>query len=263
MSRIYFHSQSGEAEVRGSERAYGAHLINDMFQTALGVSDYHTPENPHVLRNIIHPSHYCLRETGKRFAETFSTALAVCMETPLLWVDGNVVETFAASLNTGLVMGSAPIMAYARLHGQCEIHAFIEGRNRGWFAKILQQGLLDGIMRSGVGWEETITMLGSRNDEPVVTSYSVCEQFPNPHATGWKPSKVDEDGEADWDAWYEIPESEQWEMGMKALRASKMLEIRPRDWKTFYFNDGWTGFKLLAKAIEISKQRDAAQKEGQ
>ena len=258
MSRIYFHSPSEDTEVRGSERAYGAYLINEMFVTALGVNDYDYDSHPHTLRAIIAPDHYCLRESGKRFADTLRTALHVHSFGPTLVIDKQPVDTFAASLNTGILLGSDPLIAYARLHGQCEIHAYIEGRNRAWFAKILQRGLDTKLMRPDCGWEQTVEMLHKRKDEPVVTSYSVCDQFPNAEAAGWKPTRI-EDGEACWDDWYDISESEQWELGMKSLRAepNRGLEIRPRGWNNFYFGEGWNGFTLAAKAVELSQTKAA------
>lgn len=256
MSRIYFHSPSGDAEVRGSERAFMGHLVNELFQVAIGVSDWDTPERPHVLRRIIYPNHYCLKATGAEFARQLRTALYVAMDTPVIWVDGQVVQTFSAALNTAMAMGSDPIKLCARLHGQCEIHTYVEGKNREWLAKKIEQGRDVGVLRSDQGWEETVTMLRTRKDEPVVTSYSVCEQFPNAHAAGWKPDKLTEEGEADWDAWYDLPSAKQWEMGMSALRQTA-LEMKPSNWGKYYFHDGLTGFDLLAKAIALDKEQAA------
>lgn len=256
MSRIYFHSQSGDAEVRGSERAFMGHLINKMFRVSLGINDWDTPENPHVLRRIVYPDHYCLKARGAEFARQLTTALYVAGDTPVLWVDGQVVRTFSAALNTAMVMGSDPIKLCARVHGQCEIHTFVEGKNREWLAKKIDHGRAVGVLRSDQGWEETATLLRSRNDEPVVTSYSVCEQFPNAHAAGWKPDKLTEEGEADWDAWYDLPSAQQWEMGMTALRKTA-LEMKPSNWNKYYFHDGVTGFDLLAAAIALDKEQAA------
>lgn len=260
MSRVYFHSPSKDSEVRGSERAYAAGLINDMFQAALGVSDFDSPEHPHVLRQIIIPTHYCLRDEGARFERSFSTALAVAGGCgPVLRVDGEDVDVFSAALNTALVMGSDAIKLSARLHGQCEVHAYVEGPNRQWFASIIEHGREVGIFRGDSGWESVVEHLRERNDEPVVTSYSVCEQFPNAGTAGWKPTKIDESGEADWDEWYELPEAEQWAQGMKALRDQLPMsrEMKPDNWNDYYFRDGVTGFDLLARAIELDKAKAA------
>lgn len=258
MSRVHFHSESNESEVRGSERAYAAHLCTEMFLTAIGVSEYDTPEHPHVLRNIIAPNHYCLRESGKRFDESLRTALAVSAFGPVLIVDGEPVDVFSASLNTALIIGSDEIKLGARLHGQCEIHAYIEGSNRWWFANLIDSGRAIGVLRSDVGWESVMAHLRERDDEPIVTSYSVCEQFPNPHAANWKPAEVDDEDEVDWDAWYDIPLAEQWAQGMSVLRGSPLMEMKPDNWNSYFFGDGATGFTLLAKALELNKAREVA-----
>lgn len=258
MSRIYFHSPSRESEVRGSERALMGGLIGDMFLTALGVSDYDfPPQSPHVLRNILDLSHYAAKQTGHSFASALSTALRVGMDSSILVVDGKAVNVFAASLNTAVVMGSDPIILSARLHGQCEIHTYVEGTNRNWLADIIERGRKSGIFRSDSGWEDVIQHLRERNDEPVVTSYSVCEQFPNTSVSEWKPDKVNDEGDGDWDAYYDLPQETRWEIGMEALRAKPFMEMTPDNWRDYHFEDGLTGFDLLAKAIELDKLRAA------
>lgn len=260
MSRIYFHSPSRESEVRGSERALMGHYVGDLFLMALGVSDDdYPPDRPHVLRNILSPTHYAAKETGRQFANLLSVALRVGMDSEILMVDGKAVNVFSASLNTAIVIGSDPIILSARLHGQCEIHTYVEGANRGWLAGVIERGRKSGIFRSDSGWESVIEHLRERNDEPVVTSYSVCEQFPNAGVSGWKPDKVNEEGEGDWDAYYDLPSEEQWRMGMEALRAKPFMEMTPDNWRDYYFGDGETGFSLLAKAIEIEQTKKAGE----
>lgn len=260
MSRIYFHSPSRESEVRGSERALMGHYVGDLFLMTLGVSDYdYPPDRPHVLRNILSPTHYAASETGKQFESSLSTALRVAMDSEILVVDGKAVNVFSASLNTAIAMGSDPIILSARLHGQCEIHTYVEGPNRVWLAEIIERGRVSGIFRSEMGWESVIEHLRERDDEPIVTSYSVCEQFPNAGASGWKPDKVNEEGDGDWDAYYDLPTDEQWRMGMEALRAKPFMEMSPDKWRDYYFNDGETGFSLLAKAIEIGNATKAGE----
>ncbi|MDT5061541.1 MAG: hypothetical protein QOH63_2000 [Acidobacteriota bacterium] len=254
MSRVYFHEQEGDSEVRGSERAYASYLCNEVFLAALNLNDYDSSERPSVLRNIIAPSHYVVRYKGREFAQSLKTALVVPTSDELLVVEGKRVEVFSAALNTALIMGSDPIKLMARLHGQCEIHAYIEGKNRDWVAGIIEKGRASGIMRADVGWEETITMLRSNSERPVVTSYSVCEQFPNAGAAKWTPP-VNEDGE-DWDTWYDLPREERWRLGMEDLRAESLLEIKPDDWDTYYFRDGVNGFKLLEAAYALQPTSD-------
>lgn len=249
MSRIYFHSPSRETEVMGSERAMMGHYVSELFLMALGVSDYDYPNDPHVLRNILEPSHYAAKETGRQFASMLSVALRVGMDSRILVVDGEAVNVFAASLNTAIVMGSDPIILSARLHGQCEIHTYVEGANRAWLAGIIERGLASGIFRSDSGWESVIEHLRERDDEPVVTSYSVCEQFPNAGAAGWKPDKVNEEGDGDWDAYYDLPSEEQWRMGMEALRAKLFIEMTPDKWAVSIAFGTLRHHKLRLKSI--------------
>jgi hypothetical protein len=109
----------------------------------------------------------------------------------------------------------------------------VEGPHRAWFADLAQEGLDQRVFRSQVnggmtGWESVIDLLRGRDDEPVVTSYSVCDSFPNPETAGWKPV-LDEDGEENWDAWYDLPDGEQWDTAMAGLRADKgsLREVNP------------------------------------
>jgi hypothetical protein len=261
MSRIYFHSEDGEAAVRGSERAYGAALCSDLFVFALGISDCDSPDNPHVLRKIVTPSHYCLRDWGVPFERSLSTAVRVSgIGGPVLRLNGQAVDVFSATLNTALIIGSDVVKLYARLHGQCEIHCFVEGPYRIWLAEMITKGRELEMFRPECGWEDVVALLLSSASGPVVTSYSVCESFPNSVVAGWKPTAVTDDGEADWDAWYELSQAERWNRSMDGLRKQsgeyQLLELTPTTWNEFYFGDGMNGFKLLQHAIELS--RDAA-----
>lgn len=257
MSRIYFHSEHGEAEVHGSERAYMGSMCGHMFTYAMGL-DYSgddTPQHPSPLRRILNPKHYAAdpRYEGARFIDALSTVLRVGYQNDVLIVDGQHVDTFAASLNTAYVMGSDAVKLAARLHGQCELHAYVEGPNRAWLAGIMERGRETHVLRPGQGWEETAALLRSRDDGPVVTSFSVCEQFPNRGVAGWKPP-VEDDGE-DWDAWYELPEVERWQMALDGLRAQgNGLELKPDNWQTFYFRDGVNGFQLRRIAEQLASE---------
>jgi len=254
MSRIYFHTQEGEAEVSGAERAYMGYICNEIFTMSLGINDTDTPGRPSPLRSIVSPNHYCQRYTGKQFNESLETALHVAMDGELLVVDGKRVDVFSAALNTAFIVGSDPIKLMSRLHGQCEIHAYIEGQNRAWIADIIERGRESGIMRAEMGWESVVSLLRSNNELPVVTSYSVCEQFPNARAAHWEPPE-NEDGE-DWDAWYDLASEERWRLGMIALREASLLEIKPDNWNSYYFRDGINGFKLLEIAYALQPSRD-------
>src|SRR5262249_15916376 len=116
--------------------------------------------------------------------------------------------------------------------------------------------------------------------EPVVTSYSVCESFPNsgvanwsppPMPEGWKPEFWEED---EWaaecaeyrseyyeenahDLWYEVPAEEQWRQAMEGLRADAAsgLEMKPDNWQTFRFRHELTFMDMHAVDRDVRLDR--------
>lgn len=192
MSRIYFHSPHGEAEVSGAERAHMAILID--------------------------PKHEAL------------------------WQDDD--RTFGQKLNEALARDDDAWRFVARIHGQCEIHAYVEGQDRAWLAGIIERGLASGLLRgiemtgtreARSGWPAVIALLRERDDDPVVTSYSVCEGFPNltivREEGTWQPTIPSFDPE---DEWYALPTEEQWATALAALRQRQAhgsrLRLWPEDW---------------------------------
>ena len=206
MSRIYFHSEHDTAEVRGWERAYAGGLCTDLLMVALRAhaDEYGTPS---PLRRVV-SADYVRNAPPGRFAETLRNHIGGLSDSVFL-LGADEPSTFTVALNTAFTMGSDPIRFLARMHGQCEIHAYVEGPNRAWLSDILAEGRRHGILRTESGWEDVITLLRSRDDEPVVMSYSVCEQFPNAQAAAFA-YPDGEDGEPDYDAWYDVPEDRRW-----------------------------------------------------
>jgi hypothetical protein len=154
----------------------------------------------------------------------------------LFHLEGEPLRGLSLMLNTVLVLGSDPLCLMARLDGQCEMHAYVEGPHRGWLARVIEDGLSTGLFRKELpptdkesepaptGWTDVVTLLRARDDQPVVTSYSVSGWFPNPGICDWEPPPG-----SDCDAWYDLDPAKQWEMGMAALRATpdSGLELRP------------------------------------
>ena len=232
MSRIYFHSEHDTAEVRGSERAMGSSYCSQLLAMALGLDSMRTLDDALPYLGLFPANHYIHRlPRGEFLRESIITAISV----------GE--EFFTPALNTANDMGSDPIKLLARLHGQCEIHAYVEGPNRAWLAGIIARGREIGIFRAEMGWESVVDLLRSRDDGPVVTSYSVCESFPNSGV-----AKFVYDGDAP-DAWYDLPHEEQWRMGLAGIRSERGLEMKPDNWSTFYFGDGRTGFDLYDEHV--------------
>lgn len=295
MSRVYFHSQHGTAELRGSERAHLSLIVDNI--TAEFLSPPRSDEVDRLL-TLIHPGHYLHSEDRRapdwvsNWCRTFTTALNVAPEDSLLEWKGRPVNPFAIRLNTALKHNddNDTIRLAARLHGQCEIHAYVEGANRAWFAALITEGLDAGILREGQwftgwrgdrkwsaeGWRDVVKLLLDRDDEPVVTSYSVCDGFPNAAAANWTPPPMPEDWVPDWvkspedrakwelehperedrqeyyddeasSLWYDQPEDEQWRQALAGIRSNPgMLEISPENFRGYYFAHGLAITDLLA-----------------
>jgi hypothetical protein len=230
-------------------------FIGNLFEVSLGLGmDDDTPSSPSIYRGLLAQGHYLHGIHGKQFTESLKCALSVMMG-EVFRVEGKPVNLFSAQLNTALNIGGDEVKLMARLHGQCEIHCYVEGANRDWLAGIIERGIKIGLFREAedweTGWSNVITLLRSRNDCPVVTSFSVCEQFPNPGVADWEAPVVD--GEKNWDAWYDLPSEKQWELSLQGLRAQPSLEMKPDNWKDYYFRDAVDGFGLAEYARKAAK----------
>lgn len=237
MSRIYFHSPSGEAEVRGPERAMFGSYANDALANALRLRDsmFQDETLARVLPLLAKRPEYAL--INLRILETYLTV----MGDAAFIVSGlnEPLSVFSCALNTLMATGSDPMILAARLHGQCEIHAWVDGPNRAWLAGIIERGLASGIYRPNMGWDKAMVLLCATDQEPVVTSYSVCEQFPNvgvaESAGLWKSADDDHDD------WYALDVAEQWRLCMAALRLSEgSREMYPERWRWPDFHFGST-----------------------
>lgn len=241
MSRIYFHSPSGEAEIRGSERAWMGNIINGYLYNALDFDPFGS--GPPAILRLIPQSSYLHREYQpgpiSGFLMMARTWVAASRESFVL-PDGTDLDKFEVALSTACDAGSDPVKLMARLHGQCEIHAYVEGPNRAWLAGIIEEGRKLHLLRNNMGWEELIVFLRQRDDEPVVTSYSVCEQFPNAYAA-LGDDALDDNRR---DAWSGLPRDQRWAQAMAGIRSNRYLEMRPDNWNGFAFGGGINGYEL-------------------
>lgn len=243
MSSIYFHNEHGDAHVSGSERAsFGMTCAN----IAWGVLDIVADDWSHheaKLRDVFPVGHYVL--SGPNFACAAEAFFCVGSD-PILFL-GKELDPFTINLNTAYYMGSDEVKLAARLHGQCEIHAYVEGANKQWLADIIKRGRSFKFFRDGMGWDSAISLLEKEAITPVVTSYSVCDQFPNSGIANFD-YPILPDGEENYDAWYDLPPLEQWEMAMIGLRESgRSLELSPDNWDEFYFADGTDANMIVHK----------------
>lgn len=288
MSRVYFHSPSGDAELMGTEYHWLRSLV---YKIAVGMLDLRSYGSADRIRELIQPGHY-LTKNGTypgdflKWVSDFETAFVVdLIRGNLLGYAGKPIATFSLALNTAALVGNDQIKLATRLAGQGEIHAYVEGPNRAWLADMMQRGIDSGVFRKGMhvqphpntprehwpwqsqGWEDVIALLRARDDEPVVTSYSVTGGFPRraalgdlpPMPPGWRPDDWSEEewAESDskedsWegfvrDEWSSRPAEQQWAEGMEALRTNDGgLEIKPDDWDSFRFTHELTVLDLYA-----------------
>lgn len=241
MSCIYFHSRDdGEARLRGSERHLMGGLVNDLMVGLIGNGDWIEPylstEAKRYLdgpanRSCFHP--WLLHDRSAHFI-----------------VDGKKVEPFYVALNTAIVLGNDAIKLAARLHGQCEVHCWVDGSNRAWLASIMRDGLDLSIFRAGMGWEGVIEFLGKSSAAPIVCSYSVCEKFPNFESLPAEhPIRLDAEQRTDderFDPFYEMPPEDAWDACVQGLREqSGLLELSPEHWSEIRFGFGVSIFDLM------------------
>lgn len=252
MSRVYFHTPSAEGELWGGERGWLGNLCADI---AVGLANVR--HHADTWKKLTSPSHY-LRKEGWQYShlqwiDSFETALHVNLDSSFLVWNGKPVDIFSLILNTASAVGSDAVKLAARIHGQCEIHCFVEGVDRAWLAQLISSGMSDGVFRRNTGaptcsWESVQRLLLDRDDEPVVMSYSVTDQFPSQEAAEWEPDIIDDDDvSCGGDAWYDLTHDQRWEIAMDAIRKSpKRLRLNPAEWGNFNFNHGLTMMDLIA-----------------
>lgn len=286
MSRVYFHTPSDTAELAGAERAWLNHLATGPADNAW---DLHSslrldraerilamaPEVPdgEYGANYLHRYLREAQEATNRGNYSLIGRLVSALQTRMhvdglgLLIHGVQLHTDNLGLNTALAAGSDPIVLAAKIHGWCESHAWVEGPDRAWLADIIDQGLATGLYRQGMGWDApysarlgVVPLLRADTTEPVVMSYSVCEQFPNEEVGDWMPAwpagvperwdaltvvQQQERG-ARREAWYELSQEERWAVSMPGLRADRpWAQLSPATFREVYFHLPLTAYDVM------------------
>lgn len=252
MSAVYFHSPSGEARLRGAERAYAGGVTRDLTLALLDVPPgLHRDEDKAAWMKLIRPACY-LTSMGlihpDRWWESLRSYLVADGE--LHHINGKRADFFRIAVNTAAAIGNEPLRFLAKLHAQCELHCWVDGPHREWLAGVIERGRRIGLYRADMGWEDVAALLRANSTEPVVLSYSVCRQFPNPDLV------IEEAGDEAWEEaverWYEQPKEAQWAQAMERLKAAPEsgLQIEPPLDDTY--GDELTAFDVLA-ALEVAK----------
>lgn len=213
MSRVYWHTRDGGAELSGAERGWCHHLAAGLATAAWDLTGFEVLERlgpimqmiPEVPEgrygaNFLHRQFRAAVEADRHarersragdhghfarsggmireFVRSFDTSLRV--EPPRIVVAGHSLRLSSVNLNTALVAGSDPIRLAAKLHGWCELHCWVDGPHRAWLADVIDSGRQAGLYRPGMGWENVQVLLRATDTGPVVLSYSVTDQFPGP-----------------------------------------------------------------------------------
>jgi len=191
MSRIYFHTPSGIAELRGSERAWLRSVAQGPAETAWDLDPHRdlerartilalvpeVPDGPHGA-NYLHtylrqaeaqeqankrayagwqPGQPLAGPTSHEPQQKLINALRTALRVDGLRmvVAGVDLHTANLDLNTALVAGSDPVRLAAKIDGWCESHCWVDGPDRAWLAGIIDQGLTAGLYRKGLWYSNT------------------------------------------------------------------------------------------------------------
>lgn len=290
MSRVYFHSEHGDAELAGSERAWLSWIASGparaywnldgsmaderaieimsmvkhgsvgwLFE-ALAKAEAESANNERLWaeakqRGIQWPN--TTYEAQKQLIRSLDVALRV--QGIPLQVAGVELASSNIELNTALAVGNEPLALAAKIQGWCECHCWVEGPDRKWMADVIDDGLRIGMYRRGLwyepapgaekqwaeqGWDGITSLLRSRDDEPVVLSYSVCDRFPNPEIAGWPDSAKFPVPDMDW---YELSSAEKWDLALTGLRRRQpWAQISPNNLFDVTFHLPVTVFDLFA-----------------
>ena len=299
MSTIYFHSPSGEAGLRGAERHWYGRLVSKTLLAHVDMPDvtdkledcwiYHLlPKNSYaaeILRDSWDPNDptgFMKRGYSHQVQTAIKTYLpsAGMMGENFTWGDKQI-DPFHLALNTAIAAGSSAVRLAARLHGQCEIHLWVAGKNRKWLADVMRRGVRDRVLREGMGYLKpapfsmcdlgVIELLEKTDDEPVVTSYSVCESFPRLHHVpdptvipGYTdPAHSDKADKEEWEieddnieVFDNLPVAQQWELTFPHLDPG--LELKPEDFEDYGFGCGTSIFDIRHDFLEQQEAKKKA-----
>lgn len=252
MSQIYFHSKEDTVGVSGSERYHAETLCHDVMWHDLGDAT----EAVALLRQYL----------PREFRTAPADDVRLYLESRpsfgggTLHIEGHDLDVWTMAMNSALSNGGDALRLLTRLHGQCELHCWVDGPNRDWLASLVEAGISDGVLRDGMGWDDVPPLLRSQSDEPVVCSFSVSESFPNfemlpsSHRLKRRLEKGDDIDDV-IDAYYRTHWRTRWRDCVKGLKPrGGRLEMKPEDWAEYYFSNGVTTRKLIGVLKAVASQ---------
>lgn len=224
------------------------------------------------LVSLLPEGHYLAQseETNAQWAVHFNNAMN-CGEL-IFNIDGSKVHTGDVILNTALLIGNDALKLMAIIDGQCEINAFVRGKNRTWMADIIENDR-SGVFHAGNGWEDVISLLRESDEGAVFMSYTVTDSIDAKVFDDWFHSTIEERGlDADsWevtdalqDEWLELGVDKRWELceAWADERAAQGYEISPERWAEpdAHFGSGWNA-SMVVDVLEKKKKAFAEQED--
>jgi hypothetical protein len=209
MSYIAFESQQGLVEIGGRERARMGVIVNDVAWAMESRGRPHgSPQDEY------------------RAKLDYSGAFS----------DGN----FGERLGWLCLIGDDVTKLIAHVHGQCEIHGWVHPDDGEWFAGLIDgavaRGLLNGDRPGQYGTWSEVGALALRSTTPLVSSYSVCDSWPDPHQIAeQRPDLFNPTGPAVssddvlYDAWAALGSEEQGRIADEAIQ-SCAPRWHPEEW---------------------------------
>lgn len=222
MSYLAFNTRERDVHVRGWERHRLPGICQDMAWGLMGA----TPASPALDRLALlmpegHPADTPDRGPGwaAQWAQTYRLFFTQDADN-LITYKGHPVGTTGLILNTVLALGSGPMKLAARFAGQSYSHAWIPGKDRGWAADLITEGIVTDVFRHKIkytdpssiaagdpvvrwdrsGWDQVIQLLRETDRGPVVLSVSTGDDFPDMYELG-VPADAEDEMEIDqvWD----------------------------------------------------------------
>jgi hypothetical protein len=213
MSRVYFTSRDGGAELRGSERAW-------LGAIAEGIGFGLLPEH-YSLLPLIYPEDQQARLKAE--PAHLRTALRTNLFGIKFKVGDKLVEPWDIGLNTAIRLGNDFVRLGAFIHAQCEVHGWFAEEDHIWVAETILKGQEDGLYRPDQGWDEVRSFFVAASGD-VFMSYSATDGFPSITPV----LEQDMGPEPQFDTehwWYEtLTAEERWEKSSAAVKA-KMPSI--------------------------------------
>lgn len=268
MSRIHFHSPSGTVEVMGWERAHLGLISADVGSALLSHMSAYS-ETTKRLIELMPAGHILRARPGEVGTPQWADWYRLMMnhgtsDGPMIEWNGRRVDEWQVLLNTALVLGSTPVKLATRIHAQCEIHGWVDGPARAWLAGVIHTAREQEVFRPDAGWEAVMDLLLTRDDEPVVMSYTVTDWFPNRECSTWQPPTVVEfdpeiESESDRldELWGALADLVKWDYAVEWLHGpGSGLQLSPIGWSDYRVGHRLSLFDLLAK--DYTARLDAA-----